>query len=193
MPRKPKKTRKKLSATAVATRAGCSRQLAARLLARGFSEQQIIDRVRERKEREQSRAGHSAASGGRVNGYDIDEFPTVPVPGLEPVPPFAVSEAAKEQALAQIRQLQAAKLRGTVLPVEPMRAVVFAATRFLVDRLRDLPDELTDELGPELTKLLRVRIQAVVDESRRVLRWEAARVGVSVPPDPSPEVRRRLA
>jgi hypothetical protein len=188
MSRKSKKTGQKPNATALATKAGCSRQLVSRLLARGLSEQQIIDRTRERKAREVARSRGAGHVNGHTNGLDLGEFPTVPVP------PFAVSEAKKEHHLAEIRGLQAAKLRGQVFPIEPIRSIVFAATHFLVNRLRDLPDELTDELGPALTKLLRVRLYALVEEAHRVLCWECQRHGAPPPPPAPPEpVRQRLA
>ena len=182
---RPKKPAKKAGPSEVARDAKCSKSQAHKLLGRGLSKAEIIERTEERRQREAERA---ARNGGYVNGHDPTELPTVPIP------PFAESEAKKEHHLASIRELQAAKLRGTVLPMEPWRSVIFASTRFLSNRLRDLPDELTDELGPALTKLLRIRIDAIFAESRRVMTWECQRCGVPPPPVDAPEpVRRRLA
>ena len=182
---KGKKPAKKAGPTATAKAAGCSKSQAHKLLQRGLSKPEIVQRTKQRKAREE---GKAARGNGYVNGHDPDELPTVPVP------PFSESEARKEFHLASIRELQASKLRGTVLPVEPWRSVIFASTRFLTNRLRDLPDELADELGPALVTLLRIRIDAIFDESRRVLAWECQRCGVPPPPVDAPEpVRRRLA
>jgi hypothetical protein len=195
---KPKKTRQKVTAAEVAKRAGCSRQLASRLLLRGFSEAEIVRRCADRKERQQARAARIAGatgngSGGYVNGHSHDSttgefpFPTVPIP------PFAHSEARKEHFLASIREAQAAKLTGQLLPLQPWRGVVLAATQHVRNRLRDLPGELADELGPELANTLRAKIHAIFDESRRIMTWEFARVGIQMPPDPPAPVRSRLA
>ena len=182
---KAKKPAKKAGPTAVSKAAGCSKSQAHKLLKRGLSKPEIVERTEERRKREAERA---ARNGGYVNGHDPTELPTVPIP------PFAESEAKKEHHLASIRELQAAKLRGTVLPMEPWRSVIFASTRFLTNRLRDLPAELADELGAALTKLLRIRIDAIFEESRRVLVWECQRCGVPPPPvDAAPEVRKRLS
>ena len=182
---KAKKPAKKAGPSEVAREAKCSKSQAHKLLKRGLSKPEIVARAEERRKREAERA---ARGNGYVNGHDPTELPTVPVP------PFAESEARKEFHLASIRELQASKLRGTVLPMEPWRSVMFASTRFLSNRLRDLPDELTDELGPALTKLLRIRIDAIFAESRRVMTWECQRCGVPPPPVDAPEpVRRRLA
>jgi hypothetical protein len=196
MARKPNKKRQMSaeteSVTAIATRAKCSRTLVLRLLRRGLTAVQIVQRAEERRARTEARsATGNGQSNGRVNGHaTMMDFPAVPVPTI---PPFAESEKRKEFYLSEIRELQAAKLRGQALPVEPLRSVIFAATHYLTNRLRDLPDELTDDLGPDLTKLLRARIHALVGEAHRVMVWEAARHGIPPPPDQPPAVRSRLA
>lgn len=182
---KRKKPAKKAGPSEVARAAGCAKSQAHKLLQRGLSKAEIIAHTEERKAREEARA---TRLNGHANGHDPLECPTVPVP------PFSVSEARKEHFLSEIREMQAAKLRGQVLPLEPWRSAIFAATHFLGIRLRDLPDELRDELGPALTKLLRIRLYAIFDESRRVLAWECERHGVPPPPPAPPEpVRSRLA
>jgi hypothetical protein len=193
--KKPKKLAGTVNVTALATRAGCSRTLILRLLRRGLSAEQVVLRAEERRARIAARSASNAKVNGLVNGHAAAmDFPVVPVPTMPTIPPFAESEKVKEFHLATIRGLQAAKLGGQVLPLEPWRSVVFTAAHFLCNRLRDLPDELRDELGPELTKLLRVRIHAVVDEARRVQAWEGARHGIPPPPPEPPEpVRARLS
>jgi hypothetical protein len=196
MAEKPNKKRKKSdetpNVTAIATRAGCSRTLVLRLLRRGLSAEQVVLRAEERRARIAARSASNAKVNGVVNGHAAAmDFPVVPVPTI---PPFAESEKRKEFHLATIRELQAAKLGGQVLPLAPWRSVVFTVAHFLCGRLRDLPDELRDELGPELTKMLRVRIHAVVDEARRVESWECQRHGIPpLPPEPPEPVCRRLA
>jgi hypothetical protein len=184
---------KKPSPTEVAKAAGCSKGLASRLLTRGMTPEQIILRMEERRARELARlADAESAVNGRTNGAAMD-FPTIPLPEEPRFPPFAESEKRKEFYLSKIRELQAQKLHGQLFPLEPLRSVVFTSTHFLSNRLRDLPDELADQLGAENAKLLRIRIHAIFDEARRVLAWECQRHGLPVPPDPPPPIRRRLA
>lgn len=175
---------------ALAERLGVSRQLVGKLFSRGYSVAQIEARIQLRRVKEEPRSGAAATINGHTNGHDPLDLPTVPVPVM---PPFAESEARKEYFLSEIRELQAAKLRGQALPVEPLRSVVFYASHFLTNRLRDLPDELMDQLGPENTKLLRIRIHTIFDEARRVLAWEHQRAGLPVSPEPPQPVRKRLA
>jgi hypothetical protein len=191
---KPKTPKQKPPETmkALAERLGVSRQLVGKLFSRGYSVAEIEARIQLRRSKEEAhqasgKAPVSTRVNGKANGHDHDmDFPTVPVPS------FAESEKRKEFFLSEIRRAEAAKLHSTLLPLEPLRSVVFASTQYLSNRLRDLPDELADQFGPENTKLLRIRIYAVVDEARRVLVWESQRHGIPVPPDPPPQVRKRL-
>jgi hypothetical protein len=186
---------KKPSPTEVGKIAGCSKGLASRLLTRGMTPEQIILRMEERRARELARladAETASAVNGRTNGAAM-EFPTIPLPEEPRFPPFAESEKRKEFYLSKIRELQAQKLHGQLFPVEPLRSVVFTSTHFLGNRLRDLSGEMRDELGAELAGKLHARIVALLNEARRVLDWEGQRHGFPpLPPDPPPEVRKRL-
>jgi hypothetical protein len=188
---------KKPSPTAVAKAAGCSKGLASRLLNRGMTPEEIITRLEERRARELARlANAETAGGGRVNGpvngFTMD-LPTIPLPESPTFPPFAESERRKEFYLSKIRQLQAEKLHGQLLPLEPLRSVVFAAMHILQNRLRDLPGELADGFGVENTKILGGHIQAILEQSRQIFEWESQRCGVPLPPPMPPAVRKRLA
>jgi hypothetical protein len=194
MAEKPKKTGQKtgstLTATAIATLAGCSRTLVSRLLSRGFSVEEIVERVRQRRERLETRLAATAnpPEGDHVNGQPAGmEFPTIPVPS------FAESEKRKEFYLSEIRRAEAAKLHSQLIPIEPARAIIFAASTYLMNRLRDLPGEVTDELGAVGAKVLDLRLQAMTQEARYVMLWECQRHGVPPPPEPSPVLRKRLA
>src|ERR1035438_1315436 len=79
------------SPTEVAKLAGCSRPLAYRLLRRGMTVAQIVERCRARKDQEATRAGGRAGKSNRDgNGF----------------PPYSVSQAAKEYHLAELRALE---------------------------------------------------------------------------------------
>jgi hypothetical protein len=189
----PKQTAKPTHAE-LAAQLGCSRSLITKLYGRGYSTREIITRVNAQREKAEARAAQAnrpsteRVNGHAANGHDPAEFPTVPVP------PFAESERRKEFFLSEIRRAEAAKLHSQLFPIEPLRSILFAATHYLKTRLRDLPGELADELGPELTKTLRAKIHAVCDEAARVLNLECEHYGVEPPPPaPAPEVRERLS
>jgi hypothetical protein len=137
MPRKPKKKGKKTSATpsatAIASRAGCSRQLASRLLARGMNESEIIARVAESKARE----------------ADLLELPPVNGHAANAGLTYSQAQAAKENALAELHQLKVMERRHELVPVAYVK---LWAMRFLVegrDVLLNGPGQLADQLAAE--------------------------------------------
>jgi hypothetical protein len=137
---KPKKKQPEaINATAIAARAGCSRQLVCRLLKRGFSEEQIIRRISENRAREAARAAVA-------NGNGAAPVSSLP---LMPWPAFSISEARKEHLLAELRDLQLMRERGELIPVSYVKQ--WAAT-FLTegrDILMQGPGELQDQLAAE--------------------------------------------
>jgi hypothetical protein len=182
MSRKSKKTGQKPNATVLATKAGCSRQLVSRLLARGFSGQQICARIKENKVREAARAARSNAQAKiPANG-----FPALPVP----VPPFAQSEAIKEHALSELRLLELQRRRGELLPLQPLRAISVTVAHFQRDVLWRWPDELSQELsmrpGDEIADVLRRHIEALFHASSALFEAECRKYNIRLPPEPPP-------
>jgi hypothetical protein len=196
MSRKSKKTEQEAdsdpTATAIATRAGCSRQLVSRLLTRGFSEQQIIDRIAERKRRTEARIA-GPPTNGKPNGHDMD-FPVIPVAEEPSFPPYSQSEAKVEFHLAEKRELEVARLRRELMPLQPAQSIIRAAAEYLMNRLRSLPEEAQDRLGSENTEWLRAQISHICDEARQVESRERVQHGLPPLPPALPDpVRKRLA
>jgi hypothetical protein len=122
----------KHSPAAVAEAAGCSPSLAHRLLTRGMTREQIVARCEQRRKAEAARR--------KVNGHAAN---------VTTIPPFAISQAKKEFALAELRGLEVEIKRGTLVRLEPLRSVCFAAAQYLSVRFSSLPDELRQEFGPQ--------------------------------------------
>jgi predicted transcriptional regulator len=148
-----KKPRSKSKANAspadVARAAGCSKQLAARLLARGMSKQVIIERISENKARKTERLDLPATP-VRVNGHAAG------------IPTFSEAQRRKEFALARIREAEADQKTGELMPVEQALQWLRHIYTPLVQSFRALPDELRDLLTPELAELLRRRVEGII-------------------------------
>jgi hypothetical protein len=155
MERKTKKTQPEaINASAIARRAECSRQLVARLLARGFDERQIVARIAERKAREAERTARNSGATANGNG-------AAPVSSLPPMPwpAFSISEARKEHILAELREVQLLKERGQLIPLTYVKAW---ASTFLTEGRSILlqgPGELQDALAQESDP---VRVSAIL-------------------------------
>jgi hypothetical protein len=171
MKRKPSAKKKVgIGPTAVAKAAGWSKGLAHRLLARGLSPEQIIERVAEDKRRKQ------ALADGRVNGHAATAG----------IPSFVESQTLKEWHLAQLRGIEVQSKRRDLLPLEPWLSVCFSGLRFIRQRLSALPDELGVEFGRTLAKVLHQRLEHIFTEARRVNEQECAKHGIVLPPEPPP-------
>jgi hypothetical protein len=188
--KKPKTTTPKTTATAIAARAGCSRPLVARLLARGFNEQQIIERVRERKAREAARA--TATSNSRTEGH-VNGLPTLPVG----VPPFSESEARKEHALAELRVLEVARQKGELFPLQPLMAVTVGILRFQRDLLWLLPTEMSHELAnrteSEIASILHRHLEHMFHAVEAFAEGECRKYAITLPAAPPVPTRSSLA
>ena len=139
-----------INASAIAKRAGCSRQLASRLLHRGFSEEEIVRRVVENKAKEAARV---ASLGGGNGAAPVSSLPPMPWPA------FSISEARKEHILAELRDLQLMKERGQLIPVTYVKTW---ASTFLTEGRSILlqgPGELQDALAQESDP---VRVSAIL-------------------------------
>jgi hypothetical protein len=135
MKRKQRPPKAKAGPSQVAGAAGCSKQLASRLLKRGMTKGEIIERIADNKQREAA----------------LLDLPVVPVNGhaANGMMPFAQAQAAKENWLAELRRIEVMKARRELMPVAYMK---LWGTNFLTEA-KDLwlrgPSELRDALAAE--------------------------------------------
>jgi hypothetical protein len=189
---KPKK-KQPITATAIAQKAGCSRQLASRLLARGFSEAQIIARVKERKAREAARApaGRNGLRNSTVPKH-VNGFPT-----LSGVPPFAESEARKEAHLAELRGLEVARQKGELFPLQPFMAITVGILRFQRDLIWLLPSETAQELAnrteQEIVPILHRHLEHMFHAIESFAEGECRKYAITLPAAPPVPTRSQLA
>ena len=156
-----------MTATGIAKKAGCSRQLVARLLARGLSEAQIVARIEENRNREAARKAWRN-SGATANGGapPVSDLP------LMPWPTFSISEARKEFLLAELREVQLMKERGQLIPLTYVKTWV---STFLTEGrsiLMQGPSELQDVLAQEgdpvrVSAILRRWVEATMEKFYR--------------------------
>jgi hypothetical protein len=172
--------KKKDTPTSVAQAAGCSRQLADRLLRRGMTRAAIIERCARRREAEGGRGKKKTLDQNSDPGFS--EAAAGKVASITDVPPFAESQRLKEHHLATLRGLEVRRRKGELLPVEPWRSVVGGAMDILRVRFQALPDELINQIGRENTEMLHRRIRHIFDEARRHMAATYARYGVTLPP-----------
>jgi hypothetical protein len=171
------KPKPKDTPTSVAKAAGCSRQLADRLLRRGMTRAAIIERMERQREAEAAR--------GKVNGHAA---------GIASVPPFTESQARKEFHLAELRALEVAVKRGELVRLEPLRSICYSSVKYLSVRFSSLPDELRHEFGPELARVLQDRIRHYFSEAAQLYRHECTKRGMRVAPaEPPPPPHEILA
>jgi hypothetical protein len=133
------KANAKASPTEVAQAAGCSRQLAHRLLARGMSREQIIERIAEDRRRNAELLGFPTTPVETTNGHTANGKLLT----------FAVAQAQKENWLCELRRLEVMRQRGELIPTSYVRLFI---TRLLVeskDILLAGPGELADLLAAE--------------------------------------------
>jgi hypothetical protein len=148
--KKPRpKSKTKAGPAEVARAAGCSKQLASRLLARGHSLDEIQERTRERKQRAAERLDLPATP---LNGHAATA-------GLVT---FSEAQRRKEFALARIREAEADQKIGELMPVEEALQWLRHIYIPLIQSFRALPDEMRDLLTPELAELLRRRVEGIV-------------------------------
>jgi hypothetical protein len=151
-----KKPRAKSKANAgpadVGRAAGCSRQLAARLLKRGMSKKDIIERIEENKRRED----------------ELLELPETTVNGHAAAGALTFSQAQtqKENWLAGLRRLEYEKKSDQLQDVKELRRWTLHLTVPFLQALRRLPGEMRIELenkpGPEVEEVLRERIEGCI-------------------------------
>jgi hypothetical protein len=186
---KPKGRRSKyapgLSPTEVAKAAACSRPLAYRLLRRGMSPAQIVERAAERKARLGIAVGprqvgltigkgQSNVTGnhhGNGNGFD----------GRAAVETFSAAQTRKESALADLRSLEYRQRNGDLVEVAEVRDWMNHLLRPMVGALRHLPAELRDQFtlvnGPQFEELLLSRIDNVLLATVSYLAESVSRAG----------------
>ncbi len=183
-----------ITATAIAKKAGCSRQLASRLLARGFDERQIVERVEERKRREAART--SARNKAATAVTSAPPSHSGPVNGF-PYPPFAESEAKKEAALAELRSIEVARQKGELLPLAPILAVTTSVVKFEHDLLWLLPNEAAQELAgrseQEIASILHRHVERIFAAVAAFGEGECRKFNIVLPPAPPTPTRSQLA
>lgn len=166
------------TATSIAREAGCSRQLVTRLLNRGMTRSEIVERMRLRRETEAAKA-----EGRPTNGHAA---------ALDGIPPFFVSQARREYHQAELKSLEVAERRHMLMKLEPVQAVASAALFTLHNLFAALPEEVSGEFGHAHAQTLRRRIAHIFSEAQRTAEWVCARYGVpppsKEPPPPPPEL-----
>ena len=196
-PRKPKpKAPPKDSPTEIAAAAGCSKALAHRLLARGMTRAEIIERAWPRTSggKRDWRLLHQCTvqAGGYAKFYERRERSRErsrrPDRHSELCRP-KVSRAERMQHLAQLRGIEVQSKRRDLLPIEPLLSVCFSGLQFMKQRLMALPPELGVDFGRTLEKALSQRLEHIFAEARRVNEQECAKAvhGIRAPePPPAP-------
>jgi hypothetical protein len=155
--KKPRpKSKAKTGPADVARAAGCSKQLASRLLARGMTEAEIIERISENKTRKAERLDLPTTP-IRMNGHAAD------------IPTFSESQRRKEAALATIREHEAGLKIGTLVEAEQTRQWLAHIFVPLTNGMRGIPSEMRDLLTPEVAELLRRRIEGCIASADRYL------------------------
>jgi hypothetical protein len=142
MRKKPKPPR--ISPTQVANVAGCSRALADRLLRRGMTPAEIVERIAAKKRQK------TALVDAQTNGH------------AAAIPPFAVSQAKKEAALADLRAIEVGERTGALVAAEQTRQWIAHLYTPLIQGFRALPAELRDSLPPGTAELLDRRIEGII-------------------------------
>jgi hypothetical protein len=180
------KPKAKDSPAEVAKAAGCTRQLAHRLLARGMTRDQIIERVRETKARKEALAEVPKKTLDQNSGpgftYGVNGHAAI----MAGIPSYAESQSLKEWHLAQLRGIEVQSKRRDLLPIEPILSICFSGLRFMRQRLSALPDELGVEFGRTLAKVLSQRLEHIFREARRVNEQECRKHGIVLPAEPPP-------
>jgi hypothetical protein len=142
------------TAETIAAIAGVSVQLTYRKLRQGKSPREIIFEAVERE--------HEM----------LRDLPTTPLNGhaaSDGLVSFAEAQRRKEAALATIREHEAGVKTATLMETEQARQWLAHIFVPLVNGMRGVPDEMCDLLGPELTELLRRRIEGCIASADRYL------------------------
>jgi hypothetical protein len=184
----------------LAQRLGVTRQLIGRLYARGYTAEQIVERVRVHLERKAAReAAMDALHNMPVTPIEPESpYGAPPVNGAGEIPSFAESERRKEFYLSEKHRIETEKLRGALLPLEPLRAITVAISDFQRFALERWPEELAMELGmcspPEIARILQARVEQLFRATQSFFEGECKKRNITLPPAPPPRpVSARLA
>jgi hypothetical protein len=171
------------SPTEIGRAAGCSHVLAHRLLRRGMSPAEIVERCRLRREQEAARRAAGGGNGGGNGRAPVNGASTRGANGSES---FVDAQRRKESALADERELRVAERRGALIPIAAVNAWYAAQIVKARDLLLRLPAELRDQFdvlsGPECERLLD-------GELRRILHGLTEFGKQTARPDAKPEDR----
>jgi hypothetical protein len=171
-----------VTAAEVGRLAGCSAVLARRLLLRGFSPAEIVARIAENKAREAAKTGLPM------------DLPAIPLNGHGEVTPFAVSQAKKEESLAQLRALQVAKAKGELVALQPWYAINVELLRFAARALEcwetDLPPVLVGTSEAQMTEVIHKRTCHLFAATEQFRRVESEKYGIVLPPPEPPPPSR---
>jgi hypothetical protein len=132
------------SPTEVGRAAGCSHVLAHRLLRRGMSPAEIVERCRLRREQEEARRAAAGGNGGGNGRAPVKGASTGGANGSES---FVSAQARKERALASKHEVQLAAMRGDLVPIATVNRFFSAMIIKARDSLLRLPASLRDRLG----------------------------------------------
>jgi hypothetical protein len=142
------------SPTEIASAAGCSRPIVYRLLARGLTRDQIVERFASRTMRQTNEPGSRQPARAPRNGKTATATATAtPTPepgtntgGANGSESFADAQRRKESALADERQLRVGERRGALVPIVHVNAH-FAG---VIVKSRDILLRIGPELGDQL-------------------------------------------
>ena len=142
----------KLGPSAIARRAGISKQLASRKLKQGKTPAEIVEEANHR------RAVQAAKTKTRRH-----------------TPPFTESQAKKEAALAALREHELGVKRGGFWPAQVVDRFVKETIMRVRDRFIRLPNELRDALdrrpGLEIEAILTREIEVILQDLGRMETW----------------------
>lgn len=202
------------SPTEIALAASCSRPLVYRLMSRGLSREQIIERFANRSSRRNNEPGARAPARpsarparkgkgkGKVNvkafqssspSSSSSSSPGSNGHGHSIPPPFIESQAAKEAALAGLRTLELEQKRGVLAPAGPLQAWVLESVSYLRNHTWGLPAALREHEHSAAADLVERVLHRTFREWERYSRSRAQHHGLRLPPPlPPPPLREQL-
>jgi len=184
---KRKSIDKKRGPSAIARKAGVSRQLASRKLKQGKTPKAIIEEAVFEREKRTGRTEARAAA-LKVNGHDAGHA----------IPPFTDSQAAKEYWLSRNRELEYKTRCGQLAEVETIQRWDGDVLSFLLNAVERWPEWAGDKFGRDgdkfgrdlevwLNREVRKLYESVEQYRRARARHYRIRLPPPLPPSPPPE------
>ena len=154
----------KVSPTAIARKAGVSRQLASRKLQQGKSARVIVLEAQRRRE--------YMAAHGNGNGNGNGKLPT-----------YSESQSTKEYYLSELRRLEVAERSGDLAPVHLLQRYFGDIIAHIKGSVMMWPSQIGQLFGRRVESWLEREVYRAFEEVGRYLRQRAGELGL---PDPGP-------